>query len=75
MSRGPLLEQIDGCDPTFRVVADRKDGKTVVVDELLLHHEARPVYLQYWDAHKDELDAVRIVNERSGFTVDELRRG
>lgn len=75
MGLGPKLEQIDWAEPTFRVEATGNGTHWVTVAgaELLTGEEAiaraRDVFRRVPGAYR-----VRVVNERTGFTRDELTR-
>lgn len=72
MARGPVLEQIEGVDTTFRVVS--YSGKNRYVHaEICLHYEAIGIARQIW-ATEQPIDRVCVVDERTGFTKDEIYR-
>jgi hypothetical protein len=82
---GPKLEQIDGGDPTFRVEVEIRFPSTGEEDRILLpgmelldHAGAMTAARDVWAKQKDrlspELLRVCVVNERTGFTSDEIGR-
>ena len=82
MSRGPRLEQIDGGDPTFRVewehisIAGVHSRILVPDSELLDSVTAMEIARAEFQKHRDNPSMLRVcvVNERTGFTRDEINR-
>jgi hypothetical protein len=79
--RGPKLEQIEGGDPTFRVEVEynlRDSTSRVMLGSLecLTHAEAMDRARSWWTHNRDIPYVLRIcvVNERTGFTTDEISR-
>ncbi len=76
MSRGPRAEQIDGGMPTYRVEIESWDGtRRLIPDaEILTHEQARTVQREAARqlGPSPNPRRIAIVNERSGFTCDEI---
>ena len=80
MGHGPEMERIEGGDyPTARVEIERQDGRRETVEglELLDQGDAMREARKVWQQRKHDPDVlrVRVVNERTGFTCDEISRG
>ena len=59
--------------PTFRVESSYR-GDSCIEDDLLLSHIALELARDVWK-HKQPLDWVRVINERTGATRDEIHHG
>lgn len=74
LNRGPESERIEGGDPTFRVEIEHDGHSMAVPDCELMEREEAVRMARYLRENNAMVDALRVVNERTGFTVDEWRR-